>query len=290
MPLMRAVSWNVKDNGRTGAIRQAAWDQLADIKPNIVFRQELPGAHLGGYRGLHAAANFLGLRAFMCLPQPARGQRPVGVMVDPDLFEVLADEEHGQGWKPVCVVTVRLLGTERVLRLVSGHLCHNDPLTRATETRGITDLADHGQSVLVGMDANSYPTPSPREPLPDLQVIADSVHFEHRTIERGGRRVPDTVPDEILTGTHFPGPGRFVDLARRAADDLGQPNALTPTASLTRRDQGPPQRIDRMYGTPDVASALVSVRVDTGPEVSSVTDHARLVADFDLDILSRPVA
>lgn len=294
MNRLRAVSWNVADNGRTPSIRRQAHDMLADTKPHVVFRQELPGAHLSGMRGLHEEANRLGLIAFMCLPQPGRSQRPVGVMVDPALFEVLAHEERGQGWKPICIITARIRGTRRELNLASGHLCHNDPTTRATEARGLTDLADHRQSALVGLDTNSYPVPTPlEEPLPDLHNIADPVHFEHRTIWRGGHRVPDTVPDEILTGAHRGGrsdvPGPFIDLARHAAYNLNppQPEALAPTASLTRTDQGPPQRVDRIYSTPDLTPALARVTVRTGTAVSAVTDHGMVIADFDLDVLCR---
>ncbi|WP_435124442.1 endonuclease/exonuclease/phosphatase family protein [Actinacidiphila sp. bgisy144] len=285
MKKLVAVTANIEDNGRTSAQRQKAREILRSIGPDIVFRQELPGAHYEGYRELQQEANFLGgLVAFMCLPQPGKASRPVGVMVSPTVFEILSHEERGQGWKPACIVRVRFRGTDRVLQLASHHLCHNDGATRATEALGLTDLADHGGTALIGMDANSYPVPSPLEvTLPNLDSIDDPVHFEHRTIWRDGQRVPDTAPDEILTGAHRKGsrPGPFIDLGRYAAYNLGQPEALTPTASLHRTDQGPRTRIDRIYATPNLAPALTSVTVDAGDDVVAVTDHALVVATFD---------
>ena len=53
-----------------------------------------------------------------------------------------------------------------------------------------------------------------------------------------------------------------------------------PTASLWRTDQGPTQRIDCLYATPQIAEALL--RVDAGDEVREASDHALLMATFSL--------
>ncbi|MFJ1551634.1 hypothetical protein [Streptomyces sp. NPDC088246] len=122
--------------------------------------------------------------------------------------------------------------------------------------------------------------------LPDGDKVEDRVHYQHRTIERAGRRVSDTRPDEILSG----GDPVFTDLGLHAATVLGQPGALAATASLKHTDHGPAQRIDRMYCTPDLAPALTAFEVLATDDVRAVSDHALLLARFDLDVLRRVLA
>ncbi|MFJ9967196.1 endonuclease/exonuclease/phosphatase family protein [Streptomyces avermitilis] len=284
---LRVVCWNIEHNGRGPSggddHRDLARDILAAIEPHIVLRQELTGAWDRGKADLYAEANRLGgLTPFMAAPREGRSKNPVGVMVDPTLFFIDGYFEHDLPWKPICNPRVRLKGCAKSLDLASAHLCHYDPDLRATEARRITTLADSGRSALVGMDANSYPHADLESvALPDWDQIEDRVHFQHRTIERDGRRVSDTRPDEILSG----GDPVFTDLGLHAGTVLGQPGALAATASLTRTDQGAAQRIDRMYCTPGLAPALLAFAVMATDEVREVSDHALLVARFDLDVL-----
>ncbi|MFD7898993.1 endonuclease/exonuclease/phosphatase family protein [Streptomyces sp. NPDC059743] len=285
---LRVVCWNIEHNGRGrhggDDHRDLARDILASVEPHIVMRQELTGAWDNGKADLYSEANRLGgLTPFMPAPREGRSRNPVGVMVDPALFFVDGVFEHDLSWKPITNPRVRLKGCPKPLDLASAHLCHFDPDTRATEARRLTTLADNGRTALVGMDANSYPHQTALESvaLPDWDKIEDRVHYQHRTIERDGRRVSDTRPDEILTG----GNPVFTDLGLHAGTTLGQPGALAATASLKRTDQGPAQRIDRMYCTPDLAPALISFEAVATDEVREVSDHALLVARFDLDIL-----
>ncbi|WP_340375702.1 endonuclease/exonuclease/phosphatase family protein [Streptomyces sp. SS7] len=295
-----AAGWNIQHNGhgRTGKEdhRDAARAILASYKPHLVWRQELTGAWDNGRSELHAEANALGgLIPYMSSPKEGRSRNPVGVMIDPNVFTIDNDFEHDGPWKSFRHVRVRLKRhcTSRPLNIASGHLCHFDPAIRATEARRLTALADHGQSALLEIDGNSYPhrdsEGAAHHPhlngyvtaLPDWEQVDDPVHYEHRTIERNGIRVSDTVPDEILSG----GKGVFTDLALYAATALGQRAALAPTASLQRTDQGPPQRIDRPYSTPDLAPALKSVEIVATAEVAEVTDHALVIVRFDLPTL-----
>ncbi|MQY11448.1 hypothetical protein SRB5_15660 [Streptomyces sp. RB5] len=254
-----------------------------------MFRQELTGAWDTGKRDLYEEAAALGgLTPFMAAPREGRSTNPVGLMIDPDLFEVVRVTDHDLPWKPIHHVEVRLRGCPRPLHLASAHLCHFDPDLRATEARRLTCLADYRRTALIGMDANSYAhrtTDEIASPI-DWNQVEDAVHYQHRTIERHGWRVNGTRPSEILTG----GKGIFTDLAHYAATVLDQTEALSPTASLRRTDQGPPQRIDVMMGTPDLASALIGFEVVSDAEVRAVTDHALLIARFDLAELRRILA
>jgi hypothetical protein len=279
---LRVACWNLEHNGGGAQTRRLAHRILASYRPHIVFRQELTGAWDHGKRALFEEAIALGgLFPFMASPREGRSRNPTGVMVDPQLFEIVAHTDHDLPWKAICHVQVRLKGCPKTLHLASGHLCHFDPDLRATEARRFTTLADHGRTALTGMDGNSYPHRSADEVSETLvwAEVEDPVHFQHRTIERNGVRVSDTRPSETLTG----GPKAvFADLAHHAGTVLGQPGALAPTASLKRTDQGPPQRIDWILGTPDWAQALRRVEVIDTEDVRRVTDHALVIATFEL--------
>lgn len=97
------------------------------------------------------------------------------------------------------------------------------------------------------MNTNSYPHRAADETteLLDWAQVEDPVHFQQRTIERGGKRVSGTQPSEILTG----GPKAvFTDLAHHAGTVLRQKDALAATASLRRTDLAPtPHRLAPRY-------------------------------------------
>ncbi|MEU3984633.1 endonuclease/exonuclease/phosphatase family protein [Streptomyces sp. NPDC026672] len=279
------ASWNVAHNGRRldskDSRRRPAHSVLARFVPHVVFRHELTGASANSRAELYEEANKLALLPFMPETKPGRSRNPPGIMIDPHLFEVVAQTDHDLPWKPVCHVRVRLKGCPKPLELASAHLTHFDPTMRATEARRLTVLADHGRTALIGLDANSYPHRSADETTDPLvwNAVDDPVHFQQRTIERHGRRVSDTRPSEILTGGRLP---VFTDLAHHAGTTLHQAGAMEATASLTRTDQGPPQRIDWIIATPDLTPALRSVEVVATEEVRLRTDHGLLIARFSL--------
>ncbi|MFK0120134.1 endonuclease/exonuclease/phosphatase family protein [Streptomyces sp. NPDC090994] len=288
---LRLICWNLERNGRgregNEENRLLAHRIMARYQPHIVFRQELADAWSNGKRDLYEEAKALGgLSAYMSAPKDGRSRKPVGVMFDPRLFEMDAHTDHDLPWKQICHLQVRLKGCTKPLQLASAHLCHFSPELRAVEAARLTDLADHGRTALIGMDANSYPHRAADEIMTEpigWEKIEDPVHYQQRTIERNGARVPDTRPSEILTG----GKGIFIDLAHHAGTALNQPDALKPTASLRRTDQGPPQRIDTLLATPDLVPALRSVEVVDSGDVRRVTDHAMVVARFTLTEVHR---
>ncbi|MDT0444562.1 hypothetical protein [Streptomyces johnsoniae] len=172
----------------------------------------------------------------------------------------------------------------RPIHLASIHLCSHDPAGRATEAQRLTTLGDHGRSAFFAGDTNSF-VHRPQceiQPFPDWAEIADSVYFRQRTIRIGDEHVPDTEPDRILAGIGPNGRSVFTELGHFAATELGQTEALQPTATLWRTDQGPPQRIDRFYSTDDIADALISVTTLVNDDVREASDHAPVVAKFSL--------
>ncbi|MDH6222214.1 endonuclease/exonuclease/phosphatase family protein [Streptomyces pseudovenezuelae] len=285
------ASWNIQKNGRAPVDGRdhppRPHEILAAYEPDVVFRQELTGAGAHGKHALYAEAHAVGgLIAFMGEEREGRSTNPTGVMVTPRLFDIVAHTNEDLPWKQICRLAVRRKNRPGTLHLASAHLCHYDLGLRATEARRLTTYADHGRTVLIGMDANSYPHRASDEisdPI-DWNTVEDPCHIQHRTVERDGRRVPNTGPSEILTGGAKP---VFTDLAHHAAGALGQGQALTPTASLHRTDQGPRQRIDVQLGTPDLASALISFEVIDTADVQRWTDHALTIARYDLAAVDR---
>jgi len=296
-PVTVAV-WNIAHNGHSGHTaggtderRHLAHDVLALYEPNIVLRQELTLAHLDGKRQLHEEANKLGLIATMA-PGTPESPNPTGVFYDPTMFTMHAEYTHAtNGWHPICNPVLRLRDDKatKPLALASFHLCSYDPATRETEAKRLITLGESSRTAIIGGDANSYPHRPTQEtvPLPDWENVDDPAHYEHRTIRIGNRRVSDTRPDEILASVKPGGRSVFVELGHHAATVLGQNSALNATASLWRSDQGRQSRIDRLYCTPDLAPAVISLEVIADRDVCEVSDHALLIAKFSLPGLRR---
>ncbi|MGK4906504.1 endonuclease/exonuclease/phosphatase family protein [Streptomyces albus] len=289
---LRVACWNIEHNGRPNKPgdpdrRPTARKLLSELRPHILLRQELTGADADGSRALYEEATQIGgLIPFMA-PATPESPNATGVMVDPEHFEVASSHDQITGmWHPACNPVVRLKGCRKPICLASVHLSPWDPTQRASEARRLTFLANGGRTALFGGDMNSYPHRVETESveLPDWDAVknTDPGHYERRTIERGGRRVPDTVPDEVFTGS-----GIFTELAHHAATVLKQPDAMQATASLWRTDQGHRSRIDRLYCTPDLAPALLRVEVLDEDPVAEASDHALLLATFSLQSMRR---
>ncbi|SED63225.1 Exonuclease III [Streptomyces sp. 2112.2] len=292
----RVVSWNVEHNGtgRDGSDERwhLAMDVLAALKPHVLLRQELTRADMYGRRAVWAeAARLGGHSAFLASATP-ESANATGVYTDPGLCEPTEFYEHATGmWHPICNPVVRLKGAQTNLSLASFHLCSFDPDRRVNEARRLTTLGKPGMAAIIGGDCNSYPHSEDEAAfLPDWDEVEDRSHFEHRTVDRDGQRVSDTRPDHILAGTHHGRPPVFVELGQYAATRLRQPGALSPTASLWRRDQGEMQRIDRIYATPQVTQALTSLEVIVNDEIREASDHCPVVATFSLSGVRRALA
>lgn len=294
MAHLRVLSWNVEHNGidRDGARnrRELALKVMSSYRPHIVLRQELTGADARGRTPLYQEASRLGGLIPFLAPATPESPNPTGIMVDPGVIEIDACHQHVTNtWHPICNVVVRIRGARQALSLASVHLCSYDGQTRATEAKRLTILGAQGRTALFAGDFNSYPhrTDDEPTPLPDWSAITDPVHYEHRTVERAGQRVSDTVPDEILAGGPRP---IFTDVAHHAGVVLGQPRAMEPTAHLGRDELGATHRIDRMYCSPAIAPAIVRCGPLVTDEVRQASDHAPVVAEFDLAALREVLA
>ncbi|MFI0155789.1 endonuclease/exonuclease/phosphatase family protein [Streptomyces lydicus] len=290
---IRVVSWNLEHNGTARDGSNDRWhlamDILADLRPHILLRQELTRADMHGARAVWAEAARLGGHLPFLAGATPESANPTGVYIDRELFEPTEYFEHATGmWHPVCNPVVRLRGAAARLSLASFHLCSFDPDRRLNEARRLTILGKPHMAAIIGGDCNSYPhSQSEATTLPDWAEVEDRTHFEHRTLDWCGERVPDTRPDHVLAGAHHGRPPVFAELGHYSATQLGQRGALAPTASLWRTDQGDMQRIDRIYATPQVTEALTSLEVIVNDEVREASDHCPVMATFSLSRLRR---
>ncbi|WP_181785495.1 endonuclease/exonuclease/phosphatase family protein [Streptomyces phytophilus] len=271
--ILTVVQWNLESDGGPDPSSER-WRRAHDIlaahgQIDIHLRQESKYSRERGHQRLHATERRLGgLRGFLSAPNPhADADIATAVFIRPEKFAVLESRPRAKPWwlHPTHVM-VRLGECPLPMNIVSFHMCWFDPDQRLTEAQWLTTLAQPGMVTLAGGDTNSYPQqPDPDLTLPDWTTVTDRAHLAHRTIVEGGGRRSDTRPDEVLTTAGY------VDLGRHAADHLGQPDALTPTAG--RADQGGPQRIDRTYAAGGLADALSGVEVVH----TDVSDHPLLI-------------
>lgn len=303
----RVLSMNPEHNGRDRDGGKKRWHKAmaiaASVGADVVLRQEMTRADMHGHRAKWDEAARLGGYIPFMAAATNESANPTGVFVNPARLRPLKEFEHATLlWHPICNPVVRLTDcppTAKPLTLASFHLCYWDPDTRLREARRLTTLAKPGMEAILGGDCNSYAhAASEADSLPDWDTVTDRTHFEHRTVldPSGGRRVSDTRPDAVLAGRHGSQPPVFMEMGQYAVTERGQTRqtALAPTASLRREDQGPRQRIDRVYSTSGIAQAFTRLEVLDSGEVEEVTDHGWVVAVYGrqemVDILSAPAA
>ncbi|MFD5319406.1 endonuclease/exonuclease/phosphatase family protein [Streptomyces sp. NPDC127098] len=287
------VTWNIERNGLDAdggrERRDLAMGLLEQLGPDILLRQEETKAVDNDGRLLREEADRLGLEAVLA-PEDTDSTNPTAVLYRAGLFEMVGEPLiwNTAMWKTLRIPVLRMHGTTTPVAVASIHLCHFSPVLRQITAERLTTLADHGKSALIGGDFNSYPAFDAPETLPDWTTVTDSVHYQHRTVWMGESRVSDSEPDRILAGITPGGSAPFRELGRHAAVELNQSEALRPTATLWRNEeQGGPQRIDRLYATPNIAEALSSLFVIDSKPASIASDHACVVATFDKRKLER---
>ncbi|TQF01978.1 endonuclease/exonuclease/phosphatase family protein [Kitasatospora acidiphila] len=254
----------------------AAHEFLSGLPLDALFRQEMTHTHEQGGRLLHEAERMLSMRGFLASATP-ESPNPTGLFVREDTFSVTGVwPQSTDWWHAPCAISVRYGGVDVPLQLASVHLSSRSPERRQIEARNMTTWQRRKLAVLTAGDFNSYSASGHEQgPFPDWPNLEDRGHQERRT--RDGAHT-DTEPDRILTAIGL------ADPAVHAALQLGQADALTPTASMrpaVNRRQGPPQRIDRQYVSRALLPALKEFKVVPLPEWS---DHAMTVSVWDAEL------
>ncbi|NGO66832.1 endonuclease/exonuclease/phosphatase family protein [Streptomyces boncukensis] len=280
--------WNIEaDGGRNGERRDFALDILAglgDGGPDVLLQQEAKFSRERGNQLMHATEKRLKLRGFLSAPNPdADADIATAVYLRPDMFQVAEARPRAKPWwLHPCHVTAKLGDCPIPLNLISFHMCWFDANNRLTEAGWLTTQAQLGMATLAGGDTNSYPRSPEPISLPDWDKVTDRAHMVHRTfLDTDGHRRSDTRPDGALIDAEY------VDLARHAADHLGQVGALAATAGFDKPHQGGPQRIDRTYSAGGIAAALDHVEVIDNEDTRAVSDHGLVFYRFHRTRLER---
>ncbi|MER5985778.1 hypothetical protein [Streptomyces sp. NPDC001787] len=283
MSTITAVNWNLEKgiNWKEGA----AW--IRSQCPDIYFHQEVqPGQ-------LDQLSELLGMDGYIAVPRP-------GSSNDNAIFvrrggPLVCTEKYPQAWAPwhaPANIAVRLRDSDgtlspRQISCVSVHACYFSPELRIVEARWCTTLAKPGWLAMLLGDWNSYRVGT------DIawERYTDDAFAANRTFEENGCRGTDIGPDRELLAAGF------TEMARHAAENLRQPNALAATSGYRDypgRPAGTGYCIDRGYLSAELAPALTSFMVCDNPDLRRLSDHLPLRAEFDATelraILHHPAA
>ncbi|WP_075662576.1 endonuclease/exonuclease/phosphatase family protein [Streptomyces acidiscabies] len=284
------LSWNFEDNGGRDAVkRRRAHERLVRLNPHVVFRQEMWEADADGDAVMYRLEEILGLRGWL-------GPRAcTAVFADPRVFQPVRQwPQTGPLWVlPPTALTMRFLpaGTEATpMILASYHLNYASAAHRLAEAEWLSTWADKkwttpgGETVrmpaVLAGDNNSYPAPGVQgDPaLPALETINDRPHCLHRSYAGpSGARRTDTRPDEALRLAGLE------DVARHRAVKHDDRAAVSRTVNGCAT-HGPDSRVDRVYATAGLLSAVTGVDVIEVDEDES--DHHIVRFTFDADGLS----
>ncbi|MGW0822529.1 endonuclease/exonuclease/phosphatase family protein [Streptomyces sp. NPDC002845] len=284
------LSWNFENNGGGDATKRLrAHERLVRLNPHLVFRQEMWKADADGNAILYQLEDVLGLRGWLG-PEAC-----TAIFADPRLFQPVREwPKTGPMWVlPPTALTMRFLpaGAEATpLALASYHLNYASGTNRVAETEWLSTWADKkwttpdGETIrmpcIAAGDNNSYPAPGVAgDPaLPLLEKINDRPHRLHRSyVGPDGTRVMDTRPDETLRTAGLE------DVARHWAVKHSDRTAVARTVNGCET-HGPDSRIDRVYTSTDLLSAVIGVDVIEVPEDES--DHHIVRVTLDADSLS----
>ncbi|MEE1735807.1 hypothetical protein PUR49_04670 [Streptomyces sp. BE147] len=275
------MNWNLEKgiNWEKGA----AW--IRSQLPDIYFHQEVqPGQ-------LDQLSELLGMDGYIAVPLPgSSNDNAIFLRRNGPLAFV---EEYEQSWAPwhaPANIAVKLRDADgtlspRQVSCVSGHACYWSADHRLTEAQWCSTLAKPGWIGIHFWDWNSYRIGEggPWEGYTDRAFVANRTYIE------GGRRHTDDRPDRELLDAGY------VEMARQAAQHLGQSAALNPSTgyrSRPGRPEGLDHCIDRGYLSAELAPALTSFVVCDTPRLRRISDHLPLRAEFCLaelrTILHRP--
>ncbi|CCB74934.1 MULTISPECIES: exonuclease/endonuclease/phosphatase family protein [Streptomycetaceae] len=291
------ASFNFEQNGfGDRKRRERAYELINEIKPDVLFRQEMNGAGANGRAMLNEAAEALQMDAFL-------GERScTGLFVRGGVFTTVEQwpTPHPLMTMPPTAVTAQLraAGPESMpLILVAGHLSYCSPELRLIEAGLVTTFNDKKRITMpdgsvrrglmvLGVDANSYPSGSALAtgdlPLPPMDEVRDRPHRAHRSRRSalGGLR-PDQEPHDRLVTAGLD------DVARLCAARSGRRVGATMNASSSH---GPKTRVDWIMASSPLRS--VWTRCDV-VDASEVSDHHIVVARARLSeliaVLAGPV-
>jgi endonuclease/exonuclease/phosphatase family metal-dependent hydrolase len=220
---LTVLTYNTLFAGRDGNEDRRAVAQIGlinELKPDVFLMQEAKGLEVNGNLGLFALETQIGMRGFLAIA-PRTGQN-VAIFIREPLQPVSFEADGANFHHALAHLKIALPGDDKVLTVLSTHLCPNGSSVRQREAAYLAVHAAPQRLTLLAGDFNSV---SPHDPEPDgfdvlaahhrARYLADNLQTADRSvlthletagwIDMGyafGSTVP-TVPAENFTDTEF---------------------------------------------------------------------------------------
>ncbi|HEX7648094.1 MAG TPA: endonuclease/exonuclease/phosphatase family protein [Noviherbaspirillum sp.] len=221
---LTVLTYNTLFGGRDGSDERRAQAQINlinELRPDVFLMQEAKGFDANGGAWLYALEARIGMRGFLALA-PRTGQN-VAIFIREPLRPVGFEADGAHFHHALATLKIALPDSERILILISAHLCPNDPVVRRREAAYLAVSAAPDNLTLLAGDFNSA---SPHDPEPEgfdalpphhrSRYLADDLCTADRSVlahleaagwidighALGGSAVP-TVPAAGFAGTEF---------------------------------------------------------------------------------------
>ncbi|MBB3181220.1 endonuclease/exonuclease/phosphatase family protein [Variovorax sp. Sphag1AA] len=265
---LKALTYNTLFGGRDGNEDRRALAQIElvnELRPNVFLMQEAKAFDLNGSAWLFETERRLGMRGFLA-PAPRTGQH-VAIFIREPLRPISFDADGANFHHALATLKVALPNSDRVLTLLSAHLCPNGPAVRRREAAYLAvQAAPNAWSLLTG-DFNSA---SPH----DLEPVG----FDELALHHRARYLADDLKtaDRSVLG-HLEAAG-WVDVGHA----LGGNDAPTvPTTGFVGTAFAT-MRCDYVLASPALAAHASSYRVIRTPLTDMASDHYPVMASFEV--------
>jgi endonuclease/exonuclease/phosphatase family metal-dependent hydrolase len=265
---LTALTYNTLYAGRDGVDDRRARAQVGvinELKPDVFLMQEAKGFEANGRALVHALEAQIGMRGFLAVAH--RTGQNVAIFVREPLRPVSFDSDGANFHHALATLKVALPESQRMMTLISAHLCPNGPVVRRREAAYLAVQAAPDSYTLLTGDFNSA---SPHDAEPEG---FDALPAHHRA-----RYLADdlqTADRSVLA--HLEAAG-WVDVGH-ALGATGLPTVPTPGFTGT---EFAVMRCDYVMATKALATCAKSYRVIRTPVTDMASDHYPVLATFDL--------
>ena len=265
---LTALTYNTLFGGRDGVDDRRARAQIGlinDLRPDVFLMQEAKGFNANGGALLHALEALIGMRGFLAVA-PRTGQN-VAIFVREPLRPVSFDSDGAHFHHALATLKVALPESQRLMTLISAHLCPNGPIVRRREAAYLAVQAAPDNYTLLTGDFNSA---SPHDPEPEG---FDALPAHHRA----RYLAEDLQAADRSVLTHLESAG-WVDVGH-ALGASGLPTVPTPGFIGT---EFAVMRCDYVLASKALAACAKSYQVIRTPVTDMASDHYPVLATFDV--------
>ena len=265
---LTVLTYNTLFGGRDGADDRRAQAQISligELRPDVFLMQEAKAFETNGAVLLHRLEACIGMRGFLAVA-PRTGQN-VAIFIREPLRPISFEVDGANFHHVLATLKVALPGNERVLTLISTHLCPNGAAVRRREAAYLAvHAAQDGYTLLTG-DFNSA---SPHDPEPEG---FDTLPHHHRA-----RYLSEdlcTADRSVLAQLEAAG---WVDVGHV----LGESCIPTvPTSGFTGTEFAV-MRCDYILASKTLAACATSYKVIRTPVTDMASDHYPVVSTFEV--------